>query len=84
MIVSFQFEIDQWLQTKSPAPIEVKRFVDILATGLYSCGIDPDSKHGMVFEVQIPPPPKIIVTETLVYLHNYTSFLCSNFKWSAF
>lgn len=72
MIASFQFEIDQWLQTRSPAPIEVKRFVDILATGLYSCGIDPDSKHGMVFEVQFPP--QIIVTETPVYLHIHHSY----------
>lgn len=73
MIALFQFEIDQWLQTRSPAPIEVKRFVDILATGLYSCGIDPDSKHGMVFEVQFPPP-QIIVTETPVYLHIHHSY----------
>ncbi|XP_061187011.1 ectopic P granules protein 5 homolog [Saccostrea echinata] len=46
-----KFEIAQWLQTRSPAPIEVKRFVDILASGLYSCGVDPDTKHGMVFEI---------------------------------
>ena len=31
----------------------MKRFVDILATGLYSCGVDPDSKHSMVFEVDL-------------------------------
>ncbi|XP_055999889.1 ectopic P granules protein 5 homolog isoform X2 [Ostrea edulis] len=46
-----KFEIAQWLQSKSPAPIEVKRFVNILASGLYSCGVDPDAKHSMVFEI---------------------------------
>lgn len=69
MIASFQFEIDQWLQTRSPAPIEVKRFVDILATGLYSCGIDPDSKHGMVFEVQFPPPQLLSLKHLFIYIY---------------
>lgn len=48
--------------------------MDILATGLYSCGVDPDSKHSMVFEVDLSPvdidkekviKPSLIDTEKL-------------------
>ncbi|KAJ8302196.1 hypothetical protein KUTeg_021183 [Tegillarca granosa] len=48
-----KFEIADWLRTKVPGTLELKRFADVLGAALYSCGADPDDKHSMVFELYI-------------------------------
>lgn len=35
----------------NPGHMEIKRLIDVLGIALYSCGIDPDKPHSMVFAV---------------------------------
>ncbi|XP_063408193.1 ectopic P granules protein 5 homolog isoform X1 [Mytilus trossulus] len=44
-----KFDIPLWLSTINPAQIEMKRLIDVLGIALYSCGIDPDKPHSLVF-----------------------------------
>lgn len=44
-----KFDIPMWLSTINPVQMEMKRLIDILGIALYSCGIDPDKAHSLVF-----------------------------------